>query len=386
MSLLHSMNSNGRARATNGKIALILGGGIDPERRKAAAKKEKPRIDVLEMEQAHHAVLYDYQWFSDRAEREPATRLLHALARRFGHWSEFLTLRAVWSLQDTDVVYATGEDVGFPLAALLRILRMKKPRIVLRMEQPAFGSTPRRRKLYRSFLRFAVPRIAAILCRTEAHVAYLQQNADVSTTQVFFVPETTDTGFFDRSNPPVDWPALRTLPKPFIVSAGLEMRDYESLAAAVRDLPVTALICAGSPWAKVRYDANGDQLPENVVIRSFSQPEMREIYRQAEFAVLPILPTQRACGMNVVLEAWAMGRAVIASRTEGLVSYIQDGGTGLFVTPSNVDELRGAILFLLSNPGEAERLGSNGYQKVHTELCMERYLDTVHATIDRAIQ
>jgi glycosyltransferase involved in cell wall biosynthesis len=162
----------------------------------------------------------------------------------------------------------------------------------------------------------------------------------------------------------------------------LEMRDYETLISAVEGLPVTALICAGSPWAKIQYRPS-NSLPDNVLVRSFSQLEMRELYRAAAFVVLPIKPTQRACGMNVILEAWSMGRAVIASRTEGLVSYIQDQTTGCFVTPGDVGELRSAILHLLADPAEAQCLGENGYQRVRRELYLERYLETVAGTIER---
>jgi glycosyltransferase involved in cell wall biosynthesis len=367
----------------NGKIALVLGGGLNPERRTAALKGEKPRVDVMEMETGFDAQLYDYEWFAMTAERDWFGRLLVNFARRYGRWSELLALRAVWPLRQQDVVYVTGEDIGLPLAFLLRLFGFRRPKLIVRMEQPSFGRTEFRRFLFRTLLGFTLPRIHTILCRTEAHVAYLQRNFDLSKTEVNFSPETTDTAFFNPAHTPVPLQSVRSLPKPYIVSAGLEMRDYETLISAVSGLPVTALICAGSPWAKVHYrPSNG--LPENVIVRSFNQLEMRELYRSAAFVVLPVKPTQRACGMNVILEAWSMGRAVIASRTEGLVSYIQDRITGYFVTPGDAGELRSAIVRLLEDPLETKRLGQNGYREVRRELYLERYLETVAATIERA--
>ncbi|MEJ2711179.1 MAG: glycosyltransferase family 4 protein [Anaerolineales bacterium] len=364
------------------KIALVLGGSLNPERRAAALKGEKPRVDVMEMEARFDAQLFDYEWFTRTAEQDRFGRLLLSIARHFGRWSELLTLRAVWQLRHYEVIYVTGEDIGLPLAFLLRLFGLRRPKLIVRMEQPIFGRNELRRSLFRAHLRSSLPRIQAILCRTEAHVSYLQHNFDFSKTEVFFSPETTDTTFFDPALPPVALQSLKSIPHPFIVSAGLEMRDYETLISAVEGLPVTALICAGSPWAKIQYRPS-NSLPDNVLVRSFSQLEMRELYRAAAFVVLPIKPTQRACGMNVILEAWSMGRAVIASRTEGLVSYIQDQTTGCFVTPGDVGELRSAILHLLADPAEAQCLGENGYQRVRRELYLERYLETVAGTIER---
>jgi glycosyltransferase involved in cell wall biosynthesis len=116
-------------------------------------------------------------------------------------------------------------------------------------------------------------------------------------------------------------------------------------------------------------------------VRSFSQPEMRELYRSAALVVLAIHPTTRACGMNVILEAWAMGRPVIASRTEGLVSYIEDRQTGYFVKPGDADELREAIQILLRDKDEAARIGRNGQNKVRIDFAIERYIDAVKATM-----
>ena len=91
-------------------------------------------------------------------------------------------------------------------------------------------------------------------------------------------------------------------------------------------------------------------------------------------------------GMNVVLEAWAMGRAVIASRTVGLTDYIQQNETGIFVEPSNVEDLRSKILYLLQQPDLAARLGQNGSKRVATDLNLERYIGILAAAIAKLRQ
>lgn len=374
----------GAPGASNGhvtpRLAILLGGSIDQARRAAIQHGEQPRIDVLEMESRLGARLYDYQWFKQRAGEEHLTRLLAWGAQRLGLWSEGLVLRAFWATRDVDVVYATGEDVGLPLAALLRITRRSSPRIILRMEQPTYGRTPMRRFIFNTFLRFALKRVDLTLCRTRAHARMLRDGAGVPEAAAVFAPQVTDTRFYDCAAGATD--AVELPAKPYIVSGGLEMRDYETLIEAVRGLPVRAVIGAGSPWSKFRFDiAGGRDLPENVQVSSFTPVQMRELYRAADLVVMPVKPTARACGMNVVLEAWAMERPVIASRTVGLPDYIQAGETGRFVTPGNVDELRAAILDLLADPAEAARLAANGYQHVQTELNLDHFVENLGATL-----
>jgi glycosyltransferase involved in cell wall biosynthesis len=367
------------------RVGLLLGGALTPARRESALKGEKPRIDVMEMECEFGGQLFDYVWLEKKAEGEFLARILVAIASRVGHWSEFLVLRAVWEVRKLDAVYATGEDVGVLIAILLRLFNIKRPRLVMRTEQPVYGSTPFRRLISKTLLRLAVPRIETILCRTEAHRSFFLNEIKLDPQNVLFQYETTDAVFFNPRNVHTGFSWLDSIRRPYILSAGLEMRDYETLIDAVKGLPLTAIIAAGSPWAKVRYDAAGGSLPDNVVLRSFSPLEMRELYRSAALVVLPIKPTQRACGMNVILEAWSMGQAVIASRTEGLTSYIEDRTTGYFVSPGDIEALREAILHLLGDKAEAEALGARGQAKVRSELHVEKYIAAVRQTLTRAV-
>jgi glycosyltransferase involved in cell wall biosynthesis len=367
----------------NHRIGIILGGSITTATRQAAESGDSPRIDVLEMQKRFGADLYDFQWFASRAKENWFVGLFYWLGKRFGLWSEFLAVSAFPALKTCDLIYATGEDVGLPTAVLFRVLRRKKPGIVMRIESPQYGKTSSKRFIYSQVYRFAAERIDEILCRTQAHINWIGSEYKLRRTRLTFLPESTDTGYFSPEREGSQISQVEFLKQPYIVSGGLEMRDFDTLIQAVQNLPVSVLICAGSPWAKVGHQISG-ALPANVFVRSFKREEMREVYRRAAFVVLPIKPTLRACGMNVILEAWGMGKGVIASQTEGLKSYIQHGHTGLFVPPGDVDALRSAICYLLETPEAAQRLGTCGQQTVRQEFCLERYLESAAAALLRA--
>lgn len=360
------------------RLAIIVGASIDPARRSDALQGKKPRVDVIEMEAQLGAKLYDLGWLNQCVQGEWLTKLLFHVLQRFVGWSWLLALRALWSMRNADVIYATGEDVGLPLAMFLRLLRRRKPRLIMRMEQLAYGRSPLKRSLVLSNTRFSLKRVDMTLCRTRAHVQTLVDDLGVCATKVRFVPEPTDPTFFSPAAP-VNADERQIVPAgPYIVSAGLEMRDYPTLIEAVRDLPVQLVIAAGSPWSKFRFATDQvPDLPANVHVAAFNPRQMRELYRTTALVVVPVRPTQRACGMNVVLEAWAMERPVIATRTAGLVSYIEDGRTGVFVAPGDVQSLRLQIRRLLERPDEAVVLGAAGRANVCAHSNVDAYVRTV---------
>jgi glycosyltransferase involved in cell wall biosynthesis len=61
-----------------------------------------------------------------------------------------------------------------------------------------------------------------------------------------------------------------------------------------------------------------------------------------------------------VFEAGASGKAVIATNTGGMDSYIVHGKTGLLVPPGDVNAMRNAIKTLWENPDLAHEMGMAG--------------------------
>ena len=80
----------------------------------------------------------------------------------------------------------------------------------------------------------------------------------------------------------------------------------------------------------------------------------------AGFDIMVIPSLMEPLGM-VAAEALAQKKPVIVTRTGGLPEIVEDGVGGLVVEPGSVDELAGAIIKLLEDPGYAESLGEAGY-------------------------
>lgn len=82
---------------------------------------------------------------------------------------------------------------------------------------------------------------------------------------------------------------------------------------------------------------------------------------------------------NVVIEAWAHGRPVVAAASQGPRQLVRDGETGLLVPVEDADALARAMAALASDPVRAAALAAAGrgaYEAGFTEAAVvQRYLD-----------
>ncbi|MOA07937.1 N,N'-diacetylbacillosaminyl-diphospho-undecaprenol alpha-1,3-N-acetylgalactosaminyltransferase [compost metagenome] len=75
-----------------------------------------------------------------------------------------------------------------------------------------------------------------------------------------------------------------------------------------------------------------------------------------------VLPSYREGTPRTVLEAMAMGRAVITTDAPGCRETVSDGDNGFLVPVKAVSELVEAMLRLIKEPGLAARMGQRSRQ------------------------
>ncbi len=79
-----------------------------------------------------------------------------------------------------------------------------------------------------------------------------------------------------------------------------------------------------------------------------------------------ILPSYTEGFPNVILEAMALGKPIIATSV-GAIPEMLSGDCGLLIQPRNVDAIASALQLLISNDSLRERLGRNALEKVICE-------------------
>jgi glycosyltransferase involved in cell wall biosynthesis len=87
------------------------------------------------------------------------------------------------------------------------------------------------------------------------------------------------------------------------------------------------------------------------------------------------IPSLSPGGIQVALEAMAVGRPIVASRLPALAEIIVDGETGFLVKPSDKPELARRTRLLLEDAGLRERMGTAGRQRAENAFSLSTMVE-----------
>jgi glycosyltransferase involved in cell wall biosynthesis len=268
-----------------------------------------------------------------------------------------------------DAVFIGAEDVGLPVAVYGAKYSPAIPVNILTMG--ALFWWRNRFQLIRSL------RNANFLCISESIRQQLLSKCHVLPSLMTNVGYAVDTEFFCPMSVP------KSSMRPMVVSAGAEHRDYEGLMAATAGLEIDLRIAAGSAWRLEKLEEDQQACTGNTVVRSYKdRAELRKLYAEAAFIVVPLRPVPSGSGNTVVAEAMSMGKAVILTYTEGRGDFLLDGETGFWVSAGNPADLRHKIISLLDNPALAREMGERARRLMEDKF----HLGAVHNRIMSAMK
>jgi glycosyltransferase involved in cell wall biosynthesis len=302
----------------------------------------------------------------------------HASQRALG-----LAWRAARVAGNYDAIFADGEHIGFPLAAMLR-LRRSRPRLSF----IGHYLSPRKKQMFARGLGVASATERLVL-HSPTQIAPAR-SMGFDDARLAVVPYQVDPDFFLPSNGvPVDRYA----------AVGLEFRDYPTLLRAAAGIPVDLEVAVGSPWSKRPLNFDEREAPAHVRIARHDYPSLRDMYRRSKFVVVPLVENDFQAGIIAILEAMAMGKAVIASRTQGQVGVVSgplmrasglDGeiveqpqyhANGIYVPPGDPDALAAAINYLLEHPEVAADMGANGRRLASENMTVDLFAKRIGALV-----
>lgn len=180
-----------------------------------------------------------------------------------------------------------------------------------------------------------------------------------------------------------------------ICAVGAEMRDYATLKTALLGTGLRCHIAAGLVRIPGRFrllndrrvpvSEIGPQSDSNITEGRISLTELRDLYARSRFVVVPLLPSDTDNGVTVILEAMAMGKPVICSRTRGQVDVIREGVTGLYVPIGDAAALRAAILALWNDPLRAQQMGRDARAYVEQHHTLEKFTATTRSAAEASL-
>lgn len=336
-------------------VLLTVSGTIPDDLDEQVAEGRRPRADYRVIAAECGADVVDVRRALGECGR--LGRILH----RIGGAGVLLAWYAFRRRGRYRVLLTDGEQVGIPLAVLTRVFGKRGSVHVMIVH---ILSVPKKMRVMSG---------ARLARQVDVYVTYCTRQSELIRDELG-VPESdivlstfmVDTAFFARER-------ATGQRRRMICSAGLERRDYPTLLDAVDGLDVEVVIAAASPWSHQSDSTAGRALPSNVQIRRLTLFELRQLYVEAAFVVMPLVEVDFQAGITTILEAMSMELAVVCTRTRGQTDTIVDGETGVYVPPADADALRAAITRLLDDPQDAARLGGNAREWVASHADVGQY-------------
>ena len=169
-----------------------------------------------------------------------------------------------------------------------------------------------------------------------------------------------------------------TVPKPYILTVGqiIHRKGMDLLIRALKrardqgQVLNLVIVGEGPEQASLATEARELGVSDQVFFAgNQSHNETLAFFRQCSFFAL----ASRAEGLPlVIVEAMANGKAVVATRIDGVPEIVLDGVTGLLVEPENPQLLAEALIKLHVDVDLRERLARQGHERAVAQYSWER--------------
>jgi glycosyltransferase involved in cell wall biosynthesis len=295
--------------------------------------------------------------------------LNRALYGAGGYGGDFVSvLPTLRTMNAADVVLSTVDTVGIPLMFLRRARLLRKPLVYTAIGLPerlVQLRGARIRGLYANALRAC----HTIITYAESEAEWLGDWIRPNAPPIRFVPFGVDVDAFQ--------PASEGCPTIDVLSVGADpRRDFELLKG----------IASRRPDISFRIIASADHacslgsLPTNVAIETdVPLDEVRNRIAAARVVALPVRDNSYSGATTVLLQAMAMAKPVVVSRTEAIArGYgLEDGINCRLVEPGDGDAFERALSQLVADAGAASNLGTRARETVERSFSWERYTNAL---------
>lgn len=277
-----------------------------------------------------------------------------------------------------DAVVTWGEKLTFALLLRQRLAAASKPHIAMmyQFEKPNV----------RVPMALLKKKLHAVVTWSSVQRRVLIDAMNFPAERVYLIRHYVDQVFYSP----------RAVADEMISAVGAEMRDYATLKEALRGTGIRCHIAADHVRIPGRLRLLNDRRVAIEDIGGHADPlvtqgrmtllELRDLYARSRFVVIPLLPSDTDNGVTCILQAMAMGKPVICTRTRGQVDVIEDGVTGLYVPLGDAAAMRAAILSLWNDPARARQMGLNARAHIEKYHTLEMFTATTRSAATAALE
>lgn len=176
--------------------------------------------------------------------------------------------------------------------------------------------------------------------------------------------------FVPYAAPPLE-PQNQVTAGDYVYSGGSSQRDWVTLADALARCDIPSVISCPVPE---------QEFPKSARSLGLVKPEIgREYLEKSRFLVQSIIDNDQPSGPLLILDAFSLGKPVVASNVSGTRDYVEHDVNGVLVPPGDADALAVAISSLYEDHQRIDRL-SIGARETASSLTSRRFWNGVLGT------
>jgi len=165
----------------------------------------------------------------------------------------------------------------------------------------------------------------------------------------------------------------------FLLEALKTMKESGQL----RQMPFLAIVSGPGNQRKVLEDYIGrNNLGGDVAFYPF-EPKLSNLLNAVDIVVLPSISSEDF--PNIVLDAMAAGKAVLASRFSGIQEQVTEGESGLLVPPGDSDAIATTLVTLCEDENIRKRLGDAARRSFSDRFTVERSVNSYQVLYTRLL-
>jgi len=294
-----------------------------------------------------------------------------------------ISLLKIIRKEKIDVVHAhSGKDFGL---AIMAAKLSRKVKVVLTRHM----AIPMKNNLFKSFLNKKVDKFIAV---SQATLESLINYNKIEKEKIILIHNGIDLNKYSSTY------KQNILKEEYKISAEIKLigcvgrldkaKGQQELIKAIpmiiKKLPYVRFILIGDDCAdgeKARLEDLIKKLElEPFVIFAGFRNDIAQVMHDLDIF---ILPSQQEAFPLVILEAMAQKKPVIATQVGGVGEIIKNKENGMLIEAKNTIAISKAIIYLLENKDEAQRMGQDGYQLVSKNFNLEQMvkkIETVYSS------
>lgn len=268
-------------------------------------------------------------------------------------WYFIYPLILVCKRRNYDKIIAWQQFYGLNFAFFMKLFNLQKTNELTVMTFIYKKKTGFKGMVYHKYMSYIVKSkyIDRFICFAKEECDYYAETFNVDKCKFMYVP------FGVKLNGNVD-----KGDDGFVFAVGRSNRNYDFLIKTMKDTSYKVIIACDN------YK-NAGAFPNIKVLNDCQNQDMINIMARCHCVVVPLNDLNVSSGQLVALQAMALGKPVICTKSDGIKDYVVNGKTG-FLVKNMQDEWLNALKELYSDMDDYHKMG-----KCAVELYNERFTE-----------